>query len=249
MERKLLFKMMGDWGVKIMIRTKTVPQALFILVGFLTVFLVVSSVAWADVLIPSDGNTYQNTAQNPCVIYGPGNCTNPAGWEELGNTQGDFDLMTQTGANAAGDHIITMGELRTALGLPSNSTVSFLLGVDLNEDSNPQTNLVLQVFIGAVYYYEFSQTSITTTNQGTGWADYVGALAYSAGVFTPIQIPASVSDSEQIQFHFALNSSDGADQLFLIRGAGETVNTPEPTTLLLLGMGLLGVGFASRKRK
>lgn len=232
-----------------MIRAKTVSQGLFILIGFLTIFLVVTNAARADVLIPSDGNTYKNTAQNPCVIYGPGNCTNPAGWEELGNTQGDFDLITQTGINAAGDYIITMGELRTALGLPSNSTVAFLLGLDLNEDNDPQTNLVLQVFIGSAYYYDYSTTSITTTNQGTGWADYVGALAYSAGVYTPIQIPSSVSDNAQIQFHFALNSSDGADQLFLIRGAGETVDTPEPTTLLLLGMGLLGVGFASRKKK
>lgn len=135
---------------------------LFILCGFLAICLVVPNVSWADVLIPLNGKIYQNSTQNPCVIHGNGNCTNPAGWEELGPTQGDFGLTTETGINAAGDYI-TVGELRAALVVPSNSTVAFLLGVELNENNGVQTDLILQVFIGSTYYYDFTASSIPAT--------------------------------------------------------------------------------------
>jgi hypothetical protein len=205
-------------------------------------------VAQADVLIAVDGNVYQNTTQNPCVIYGPGNCPNPAGWVELGDTQGNFNLTTGPGPNAAGDNVITAGELRAALGVGSGAPVAFLLGVDLNQTGTDQTNLALDVFGGGTTYYSFTQGTIGTENQGTGWADWVGAAAYDAGLFTPIQIGAAVSDDTVIQFHFALNSNNGPDQLFLIRATAQGEPIPEPATMLLLGSGLIGLAGYGRKK-
>jgi len=232
---------------------KAIPQTVSMLFRFLTVFFIVANVAWADVLIESNGHVFQNSAQNPCVIYGPGNCSDPVGWDELGKTQGDFDLTTGIGPNDAAedDHVITVGELRAALGFASNSSVEFLLGVDLNQTNDPQTALEIDVFSGDTIYYSFSQSSISTQNQGTGWADYIGATDYDAGtgLYTPIHIGAEVSDATIIQFRFALDSNDGPDQLFLIRADDEPAPVPEPTSLLLLGSGLGVIGLAAWRRK
>jgi hypothetical protein len=213
--------------------------------------LVFVGVARADVLVPSDGNVFQNSLQNPCIIYGPGNCDDPLGWNELGNTQGNFNHTTGAGPNAAvDDYVITLGELRAALGYAPNTDVSFLLGVDLNQTNDAQTRLVVEVFSGGTTYYTHSQDSISTPNQGTGWADYVGATDYDSGtgVFTPIQIGAAVSDATVIQFRLALESNDGPDQLFLIRPTPDLEPVPEPGTMLLLGSGF-GLITTWRRRK
>jgi hypothetical protein len=88
---------------------------------------------------------------------------------------------------------------------------------------------------------------VPPTNEGTGWADYT-LTGFSA-----------FDEDDEVAFHFVFTSANpGTENVFLIAGDGDTcptcggggqsVVTPEPASMLLLGTGLLAVAHARRKK-
>lgn len=76
-------------------------------------------------------------------------------------------------------------------------------------------------------------------NAGNGFADYVLSGFDLSGL----------SAISQVKFHaIMINANDGPDQAFFLRQLDEPP-VPEPTTLTLLGLSLLGAGYMRRRRR
>src|SRR6185369_5363561 len=72
---------------------------------------------------------YPNTANNPCIFYGPGNCSSdPSGW---------YDPAGPTGSGGDGEFSLT--QLITPM-TEWNSVVGsqFVIGLDANQDKDAQ---------------------------------------------------------------------------------------------------------------
>jgi len=84
--------------------------------------------------------------------------------------------------------------------------------------------------------FSFAGTgNVPAGNNGNGYADYLLGNFHS---FAP---------GDLIQFHFVFNNAnDGTENVFLIGVPGTPTATPEPTTSMLLGSGLVALGFVRR---
>jgi len=132
----------------------------------------------------------------------------------------------------------TVGQL-TGLGL-----TNFVVGIDVNttaaagetlqlfEVINKTTNTVLYNYVGPTVIGGIS-------NNGNGYADWTLGTVSLAG------LPSTT----QILFHAVWNNaSDGGESFFLVSST-PTTPVPEPTSLLLLGTGILGTVRAFRGRQ
>jgi len=210
--------------------------------------------------------TYQNTTNNPCVFYGPGNCPHePAGWlDPAGPTGGNFaDPLNQTYAGA--DYTVWNNVVGTA----------FILGLDVNQEGSQAQDLTTFTidFSGGVplsySFSAFSPTTVPSLSNGNGFADYVlaagcapgktsdgpggpGAIQYCSQYLPFIQ-PVG-TDTITMTFSYGQTGNDGPDQVFVIpTDPGGTVtvfsvDTPEPASLILLGNGLAGIAAGLRRR-
>jgi hypothetical protein len=178
------------------------------------------------------GNLYQQTVQSPCIFSNP-SCPNPG-------PQSSFPATAlPTGGNVTGydafSPVYTGSQLLAIL-----AGGSLLLGVDINQASGQpnQTLTSFQMLKNGVVVDTFtgSTGNVPATNNGNGFADYV------LGNFS------SFLATDTIQFHFVFSdANDGTENVFIIQGGTPPQNVPEPSTVLLLGAGLLFIGTFGRK--
>jgi len=214
---------------------KRMSRTVFSAFAMVALALGVTSNAQADII--TDGgltlNTdpsiiYQQTAASPCVIGG-NNCLN-----------GTFDY-TVAGTGGSGslfDGILSpvyaVSEIEGIVG-----GTTFTIGLDYNQTVDPQT---LYLFT-ATYSDGSSQTFDLTTvlqtnNNGVGYSDFL---------LSGFVIPAGATT---VQFTATWFNNDGADRYFLIGAEAQPLpSVPEPATLSLFGMGLLGVARRVMRRK
>lgn len=175
-----------------------------------------------------NGNLYQQTVQSPCVFSNP-SCTNPSGWATT-----DLD----TGGNVAGyDEFSPVYSGATLYGIIGLGN-SLMLGLDINQASGQpaQTLTAFYMLLNGVVVDTFAgPMDVPAGNNGNGYADYLLSNFSSFGA------------NDTVQFHFVFdNANDGTENVFLIGAPGTTV--PEPSALALLGLGLMGIAVARRRR-
>lgn len=220
------------------IRTLSVGMVLCTLIGVNTAsagLLTLSAVALNDPL--------QQQTNNPCVLGGS-DC-NSRRTAEIN----DF-TVTPTGNGGANINWdltspgYTVGVIRLLFGN------NFRVGLDFAQ-ANGQADQVLGLFAmtinGVAQDVFVGPAAVPPTpagNAGNGFADYV---------LTGFDI-SSFAATDIVRFHATMPvANDGPDQAFLLRGpcldCEPTPNIPEPTTLVLFGLGLLGSGVVRKLRR
>ena len=183
----------------------------------------------------------QQTSNRPCVI-GDMSCSAPAGWEYTSKANGfGYNLTSPVYQAYAGSSVV--GQAGIDL-IPA----SFWLGIDMNFAAGQPPEYIdfVRVYVsntaGGVFALDVNnsfETDISPlSDNGTGYSDAVlQGYSLEVGKFYKFQI-ALLNDS----------GTDGMEQYFLIPQEGSTL-VPEPSTMLLMGLGLLGLGMTVRRKK
>ena len=175
--------------------------------------------------------------------------------EQVGDLQGSYSLGTYSGMGAGYSHALSeyTGEFSSSIGTagmifshnsanaasiatPDGAINSFYLsvGTHANESSTQGTfNVTITNSTG--------QTQ-TINNIAYGW---IGFVFDEGSYLTDIKITQNANPNTGFFFDFV--PGDGA----LLNGGGDDVgvaSTPEPATMLIVGLGLAGAGWASRRR-
>jgi hypothetical protein len=229
-----------------------------------------ANAAGISVFHASLGHVYQNTANSPCVFYGPGNCPqDPAGWPDpTGNTGGGTPFVPNP---------LVQEYTGTEYSVSWTNIIggSFILGIDINDTGTAQTlsNFTITFINGindATPDYAFVGTiDLPNVFNGLGWADYIlspgcagptlGAGADTQcllGLYQPFQVAAGTT---ALRFTFGFTgANDGPDKVFAIPFLTPdqqclpptcSPTIPEPGSMVLLGTGLAALSFAVRRRR
>jgi len=167
---------------------------------------------------------FQQTAANPCVIGG-NNCLN--GTFPMTTVQGGGGGTTQTNVLSP---LYTIAQLQGAIG----GGTAFTVALDYNQSVDPQ-----QLFVFSAIFSNGTQTFdiptiLQVNNNGVGFSDFL---------LTGFTIPAGATS---VQFSATWFDNDGPDRYFLL--GATAVPVPEPSTLAVLGLGLLGLAFMARRK-
>lgn len=212
-----------------------------LLISLMALVLIVPINAFALILGPFD-QTYQQLSNRPCVI-GDMSCQAPAGWDYTAQPNGfGYDLTSPVYQAYAGSPVVAQAGIDL---IPS----SFILGIDMNFAAGqpPETIDFIRVFVsdtpGGTFTLDTANSFETNfsplSDNGTGFSDAV--------LTNYLLVPG-----KYYKFEAALVNSggtDGMEEYFLIPVEGPPPSVPEPATLLLMGIGLLGLGIKIRREK
>jgi hypothetical protein len=165
------------------------------------------------------------STSNPCIIAAT-QCQQPAGMA--------FNNFVASGNDSAYNEqqSYLVSELRTFVGNV------FAVAIDVNTTvAEGETLQSFSVFVDNVLQFFYTGPTVIggVSNNGNGYADWtlntVNLTNFAAGSTVKF---VAVWD----------HASDGGESFFLVP---QTVSTPEPASLLLLGAGLAGIGLLKRK--
>ena len=224
-------------------------RALIVATAAIGILVAASAAVASPITVYSQpGKVYQNTANNPCIFYGPGTCpADPVGWPPpAGDTNQDPPMLTRDYAGA--DYAAFAAVAGT----------SFILGYDVNQTSNAEQLLGFSIYFNNALAYSFAGSlDLPDNNNGLGWADVILAAGCTGTVgagtpptctgYAPFLVPAGTTS---VKFTLDFTGNDGPDKVFLIPTGGPPPPVvPEPASLVLLGSGLVGVARMFRKRR
>ena len=182
------------------------------------------------------------SASAPCVIAAT-QCSQPAGF--------GFNNFTASGGDSAYNMYSTTPTATVADGVQGTPyTVSqienvvgsvFQIAIDVNTAAGGETLQLFEVIVnGAVAYNYVGPTPIGgIVNNGNGYADWTLGVVDLSGF----------ADNATVLFHANwTGASDGGESFFLIAGSLPPTQIPEPTTLALVAIAMLGLGAMRRRR-
>lgn len=181
------------------------------------------------VSITPDSGVFQQAENSPCVIGNP-SCNNPAGFA--------FTTLpvNPTSPQVTVSPTYTVDQIRTVL-LGVNT---FFIGVDIGQ-AQGQPAYTLNSFtvnIGGSDEFQFSGPQDFTSFSGNGFPDFV---------LKTVDL-TSFAGAANVIFTVNFSNDNGVrEQFFLVSSEAPPAPVPEPTTLLLLGSTLAGLGFVRRR--
>ncbi len=187
--------------------------------------------AWAVpvalTLDTSQAAVFQQTQNSPCVIGNP-SCNNPGGF--------GFTLLpvSPSSPQVTVSPTYTVGQITTLLG-----SDTFFIGIDISQ-AQGQAAYSLNSFtvnIGGTDAFQYTGPT-DLTSSGNGFSD---ALLKTIDL-------SSFLDSANVIFAVNFSNDNGArEQFFVVSSDAPPAPVPEPTTLLLLGTTMAGLGLTKRR--